>query len=164
MKLEDIIMWHSWPVGRRREYFIALFAAWCVFWIVLFTIFSTMTGTARKDIERAEDRLKRVEPVVQEIQALQKATGNLASLTPLAAAQQLSRDLNMERQLSSIRPTQLAGGQEGVQLLFESLDRNQVVQLLETIRTRSRMKILSFVFNHRMDNAKRADLQLVLVR
>jgi type II secretory pathway component PulM len=150
--------------ARRKQLYRIMALLFVGLWVVVFMSLSSLAESEAQDIERLKRRHSQITPLVQQVVTLQAKVGALASMSPLAAAQQVSRDLKLEKQLATVRPTQFMGGQEGVQLLYESLTMPQTMRLLETIQTRSGMKVVSFVINHRMDNPQRGDLQLVLVR
>ncbi len=167
MRLEELYFWQNWPMGRRGRYFMIMALLWALLWTVCYSVLSWSADAAESELGRLQARYERTEPLVAQLKALQSGSensGNLSDLSPLAAAQQLTRDLRMQQQLASIRPAKLAGGQEGVQLNFLSLDRDQFVNLLQALNERGGMQIVNFAFNHRMDKPERADMQLVLVR
>lgn len=164
MKLDDLYFWQGWPVGRRKQYFRLMLLLWVALWAFAFTLTTWMSNAARKDAAEARSRYERVLPMAEEAMSLQTQSGNLAGMNPLATAQQVSRDLQLERKLASIRPTQMTGGQEGVQLQYEALNLPEMLALLDTLNQKGRLKVLSLIFNHRGDRPKNADLQLVLTR
>ena len=164
MKIEDLYFWQNWPVGRRRQYFRLSMLIWLGLWCLLFVLTTYLTDGARKSVSAAQSRYERIVPLIAEIKTLEARKSDLTDMTPLAAAQQVSRDLKLEKKLASIRPTQLTGNQEGVQLLFERLDLDEFLSLLDTLQEKGRLKIVSSLINHRMDQPDRADLQLVLAR
>ena len=164
MRLDDFFFWQDWPFRRHRRYYQTVALLWLCFWGGLFVCL--LLGTV--GLEKATSRLKRsveqVRPVSEEIQSLEAQIGQLASLSPLAATQQVARELSLDGKLASIRPKPLGGGQEGVQVLYESLDLGEFLNLLDYHVNRGGMKILSCNVLHRMDNPRRIDLQLVLTR
>jgi type II secretory pathway component PulM len=164
MRLEELYIWQSWPVNRRKRYFQLAALAVAGVWVVLFLIFSGMTAGAKSDLTVERAKYERVSPLVQKVLVLQSQAGQLATLSPLAAVQQAGRDLGLEDRLVSIKPTQLMGGQEGVQLMFESLNLRELVDLLHTLNVKGRLKVLSCMLNHRLDDPELADIRLVLVR
>lgn len=163
MKLDDLFFWSEWSARRQATMFRLVVLCLAVLWLGLFLMFSLLREEAAKDVVRLEKRYYRVEPLVGELRVLEDRMGELAAMAPLAAAQQVSRDLRMEKQLASIRPVQL-GGREGVQLLYEALDLASFLKLMSTFRDRSGLSVVSCVFTHRLDDPKRGDLQLVLSR
>lgn len=164
MKLEELYIWRLWPVNKRKRYFQLAALAVAGIWAVVFLIFSGITAGAKSDLVAQQAKYERVSPLVQKILALESQAGDLATLSPLAAVQQAGRDLGLEDRLVSIKPTQLVGGQEGVQLMFESLNLQELMDLLHTLNVKGRLKVLSCMLNHRLDNPQLADIRLVLVR
>lgn len=164
MRLDILPFMQDWPPRRRRRFLQGVTLAVGGAWAVCFLVLTTMTDAAAERTKAVQQRYDRVAPLVEEAVTLQARKGTLASMKPLAAAQQVSRDLKLDSRLASLRPAQLAGGQEGVQLFFESLDLAQLYDLLEAIQDRSGLKVFSMNFTRRMDVPDRADIQLVLVR
>lgn len=154
----------DWPPARRRRFMMGAAVFVAGMWAVVFMVLSGMTQTARDRVRSVQDRFDRVAPLVEEAVALSEGRGRLASMNPLAASQQVSRDLKLEKKLASVRPAQLGGGREGVQLFFESLDLKELYDLLTAIQDRSGLKIFSMTMTRRLDVTNRADIQFVLAR
>jgi len=145
---------------RQRYPLLALGAL--VLWGGLYIWLAALSSSAQHQAGRIGDRLRTVAPIVAEIEALKDSVpAEFTSVGPLAATQQVAHDLGLDRNLSTIRPSQLNGGQEAVQVAFESLDLIQMLDLFDALVTRGGLSVVSCVMNHRMD---RADLQLVLAR
>ncbi len=164
MKLDALYFWQDWPVSRWQYFFPSVALGLLGLFCIVFLSLAMMTDARRQDAVRFEDRLRQVRSLTQEILALQSQVGDLASLSPLGTAQQLNTDLHLEKNLASITPTQLAEGRDGVRLVYEALNLKQLVDLLQNIRSRGNLTILSCVINHREDNRMLADVQLVLSR
>jgi hypothetical protein len=159
--LADIL---RFPTGRRYFYPAAAAVAALVC-LAAFLALSGMTAEARKDADRLAGRLAKVAPLVEELETLQGAEDeSLAPMEPLAAAQQISRDLGLAAKLSSVRPINVTGERTGVQVYYESLNLDQLVELLRTLKSRGGLKIVSFALNRRMDDPELANLQMVLGR
>ncbi len=164
MKLDELFFWQNWPVSRRKQYFRLMMLVWRGVWGLAFVMTTYLTDGAKSALGSAQQRYEKIVPLIQEIKSLEARQSSLTDMTPLAAAQQVSRDLKLESKLASIRPTQLTGNQEGVQLLYERLNLDEFLSLLDTLQDKGRLKIISTVLNHRGDQANLADLQLVLAR
>ena len=120
--------------------------------------------SASSELESLAARQLQVKPMIDEILRLKAQKGALAGLAPMPATQQVIRELGLEPKLSSIRPTQIGGGGDGVQVMLERFNLPETVKLLESLDTRGGLKIISFSLSHRLDAPKLADLQLVLGR
>ena len=133
-------------------------------WLGVFMIFSVLGDGAASRTRAQEAQFDKITPLVQDYLERQTVMGPLAGLSPLAAAQQITRELKLEDTLAAVRPMQITGGQEGVQMLFQALDHRQLLALLDSLTDRGGLKILSCNLNHRLDKPDFADLQLVLAR
>ena len=162
--LEDLMFWLVWPARRRRRYLVGAMIVWVCLWVAVFAGLSMANSDLRKGMDTLKTRYERVRPLAREVLELQSRTGQFASLSPLAAAQQVGRELKLEEKLASVRPKQLGGGQEGVQLLFEALNLGELLDLLQGLGDRGGLKVMTCNLIHRLDNPKLVDLQLVLAR
>lgn len=150
--------------GLRQSGRLRLAALVCTaLWLALFLGLNVMRGNSEKQSMSHAARLNKITPLVRELEGLGAERDNsFSGIGPQAAAQKVTRELGLEDRLASLRPSQLVGGQEGVQLLYESLDLNQLIRLLEQLKSKGGLSVLSVVVNHRLDQPERADLQLVL--
>jgi len=164
MKLDDLYFWQDWPLPTRKRFFISAMLGWAaVLFLIWLTLFAA-TRHGKAELKQAKHELTRAKPLVEQVVNLQAQRGALSGMTPMAAAQQVSRDMNLDDRLASVRPIQIDQGREGVQLFFEGLNLKELVGLLNDLRTRGGLKVISCNISHRIDVASLADLQLVLTR
>ncbi|MGE4298413.1 MAG: hypothetical protein AB7E47_10325 [Desulfovibrionaceae bacterium] len=160
----DVRFWEDWSAERQRQGLRLLVLAWVALWLGLFLIFSMMCDSEMSRIHSQERQFDKITPLVQDYLERQTVMGPLAALSPLAAAQQVTRELKLDDLLAAVRPMQIAGGQDGVQMLFQSVNLKQLLALLDSLTDRGGLKILSCNLNHRLDKPDHADVQLVLAR
>ncbi len=164
MHFEGLFFWRNMTMSQRRLAFRAGF--WVLLGVLVLSWFLLYFSTqqAEQRVQQLEQRYRQAAPVVEQVLEEQANKGALAGMAPFAATQQIVRELGLESRLASIRPAQLDGGGEGVQLVLESLNLPEVLDLLEGVRQRGGLAILSFSLTHRLDTPDLADLQLVLGR
>jgi type II secretory pathway component PulM len=165
MKTTDLINLNFIPHNRRKYVYPAVPAVLGLVFIILFSTMAGMTADNERRLQTLSERYDRIVPMVRELRLLQNRGGeSLRPMKPLAAVQQISRDLNLEPNLASVRPMNLMGDQEGVQVLFESINLDQLVGLLTSLNSRAGLQVFSFNFNRRLDESTLANLQMVLTR
>jgi type II secretory pathway component PulM len=164
MKLEELLFWRDMTMSQRRLMIQASFL------LVLLLLAGTWLGlhlsaqSAQEQAQRLKQRYAEVLPMVEQALNLQSSKGDLAGMAPMPAAQQVIRELGLEDRLASIRPTQLGGGGEGVQLVMEAMNLPELIKLMKNLRSRGGLSVLTFNLGRRLDNTELADLKLVLGR
>ena len=164
MKIGDLSFLLELPAGKRKKVFLLGFLLWTGLLLIIWLLLSGSVGGAKARIATLEKRLQSVSPIAEETLRMESELAALAGLSPLAAAQQVTRDLKLESHLSTIRPSKLGGNREGVQMIFEALNLPQLLDLLKNLKGRGGLKVVSANLSRRLDKSKRADLQLILVR
>lgn len=165
MKPGDILGLQFVPANKRKYLYPCAAAAVALVFLAAFMILSGLISDADDRIGKLAQRHNQIIPLVREIKALQSTAGqSLRPMEPLAASQQISRDLRLEANLASVRPVNLVGEKEGVQVFFESLDLDQLVDLLISLESRGGLQVYSYSLSRRMDKPQLADLQMVLTR
>ena len=164
MQMDAFFFWQEWPQARQKTFFQAALGAWIGLLILVWIMLAGATAARSREAAALAAKHRQIKPMVDEIIRLKAQKGALAGLGPMAAAQQVIREMGLEAKLSSIRPTQVAGGGDGVQLLLESFNLPELIKLLGSLGERGGLKIISFSLSHRMDSPKLADLQMVLGR
>lgn len=164
MKFEDIPFIQELSPSRRRRVLALGVLLWAALLLLAGLALSDAAGRSRERITAVDREMQRTAGVVEEVMHLEAQLAALSGLAPLAAAQQVVRDLGLEAKLTAVRPTQLGGGVEGVQMIFESLNLPQVLDLLRQIRSRGGLSVVSSTLSRRLDDRSLADMQLVVVR
>lgn len=164
MRIDTLFIWQEWPPARQKAFFQALLAAWMGLLALIWILLAGATAARSREAAALAAKHQQIKPMVDEILRLKAQKGALAGLGPMPAAQQVIREMGLEAKLASIRPTQVAGGGDGVQLLLEGFNLPEMIKLLENLGERGGLKIISFSLSHRLDSAKLADLQMVLGR
>lgn len=165
MKISEILNLSFIPHNRRGLIYPAAALGALLLFAGVFSVISGITADTEKTIQDLSKRRERIIPMVEELRSLQQQGGSsLRPMEPLAAAQQIARDLKIEANLASIRPMNMVGDQEAVQVFFESLNLDQLMGLLISLESRAGLQVFSFNLNRRMDDPKLANLQMVLTR
>ncbi len=164
MRIEDIPFIQELSPARRKRVLALGVLLWAVVLLLGWLALSEAPGLARERIKATGREMERTAGLVGQVMHMEAQLAALSGLAPLAAAQQVVRDLGMEKRLTAIRPTQLGGGVEGVQMIFESLDLPQIINLLKQMRSRGGLSTVSATLSRRLDARDRADMQLVVVR
>jgi hypothetical protein len=164
MRIEDIPFIQELSPARRRRVLALGVLGWAGVLLLGWLALSEARDLARQRIAAAGPEMDRAAGLVGQVMHLEAQLAALSGLAPLAAAQQVVRDQGLEKQLTAIRPTQLGGGVEGVQMIFESLDLPQIINLLKQMRSRGGLSTVSATLSRRLDARDRADMQLVVVR
>lgn len=164
MRIEDIPFIQELSPARRKRVLALGVLLWAVVLLLGWLALSEAPALARERIAATGREMERTAGLVGQVMHIEAQLAALSGLAPLAAAQQVVRDLGMEKRLTAIRPTQLGGGMEGVQMIFESLDLPQIINLLKQMRSRGGLSTVSATLSRRLDARDRADMQLVVVR
>lgn len=164
MNLDTLFFWQEWTLSRQKTFFRAVLLAWMGLLVLAWMMLAGSTTARSREAAALAAKHQQIKPMIDEILRLRAQKGALAGLGPMAAAQQIIREMGLEAKLSSLRPTQVGGGGEGVQLLLESFNLPELTKLLDNLQVRGGLKTVSFSLNHRMDAPKLADLQMVLAR
>ncbi len=164
MRIEDIPYIQELSPARRRRVLALGVLGWAVILLMGWLALTEAAVHSRQGIAEMGKEMDRAVGLVGQVMHLEAQLAALSGLAPLAAAQQVVRDQGLEGKLTAIRPTQLGGGVEGVQMIFESLDLPQLIELLKQLRARGGLSTVSSTLSRRLDTRDRADLQLVVVR
>lgn len=165
MDLERFYIWQDWPADKQKLFFASLVAGWA---LILFMIWSGLNDSqsrAERIVLSSKQQYAKVVPLVEQLKAGESSRGALVDREPMAAAQQVIRDLGLDTRLTSLRPLQGDGSSgQGVQVLLESLNLPELVALLRDFKVRGALKVNNFNVNHRLDAPELADVQIILVR
>jgi type II secretory pathway component PulM len=164
MAVSYFFFWQDLTGRQRRWLFL------CVFWLLVaalvgtWIMFYVMEQRSQRRVDVLAQRYAQAAPLVEQALELQARKGALAGMGPMPAAQQVIREMGLDNRLASIRPTQLGGGAEGVQLIMESINLPELLTLMDNLDHRAGLGVLNFSLSRRLDNKDLADLQLVLAR
>ncbi|WP_320171809.1 type II secretion system protein GspM [Maridesulfovibrio sp.] len=165
MDLERFFIWQDWPAEKQKLFFAGLVAGWA---LILFMIWSAMhesQAVALRTVVSTRQQFVKTVPLVEQLKAGESSRGALVDREPMAAAQQVIRDLGMDNRLSSLRPLQAGiNSDQGVQVLLESINLPELVALLRDFKVRGGLKITNFSISHRLDSPELADVQIILSR
>jgi len=128
------------------------------FWI------NSASGQYLNEKDQIIQRYERALPLAVRVIAAGQGQADATGLSPLAATQQVARDMGIEDKLASIRPSGALQGREGVQIHIENLNLPLLLHLFESLKNQAGLQIISGNLNKRMDNPQRMDVSLVLAR
>lgn len=165
MELERFFIWQDWPAEKQKLFFAALVAVWA---LVLFMVWSGFHEAQSRDTRIAlasKEKYGRTVPLVERLKAGEASRGALVDREPMAAAQQVIRDLGLDSRLSSLRPLQAGiNSSQGVQVILESINLPELVGMLRDFNVRGGLKVTNFNISHRLDAPELADVQIILSR
>lgn len=165
MAVKDFVILRGLSLANQRRLPALGALAVCLGLTAAFVTFWGMAGVEESRLAALRIRAERIAPVVNEILAAEaQRPQGIEALAPLAAAQKVTRDLGLEAHLTSVRPSQLSGGQESVTLVYESLDLPKFIGLLQALQQKGGLAIFSAALTRRLDDRELADLQLVLAK
>lgn len=149
--------------GNDRLFPLALLL-WAVVAACVWVYLKDMNTTAERRIDALQAKIAEVKPLVRETVLLESQRKDLAELSTLAAARQVTRELKLDGKLAAIRPGTVGGDREGVQMIFEGLNHPETVNLMKNLENRGGLKIISAGLTRRPDNSNLADFQMLLLR
>ncbi len=164
-QISILLAWQTRPVAEKKR--IIMFVILLAALIPMFT-WSWISSSTDRTMEEAQqiiDRYERALPLAVEVMAgntIQNDTGS--GISPLAAAQQITRQMGLEDRMTSIRPSRALQGRDGVQIYMENLNLMELLQLFENLKNQAGLQIVSGNLNKRLDNPQLVDLSLVLAR
>ncbi|NJB68647.1 hypothetical protein GGQ74_002320 [Desulfobaculum xiamenense] len=164
MKLPDLPLLREFVSEHPDRAAMAALGLWAVLLACVWLVLTQASGSARERIADVDKRYARAAPLVREVAYMKAQRAEFESMEPLAAARKVTRDLTLDAHLAAIRPTPAANGSDGIQMVFESLNLPQTLDLLKNLRDRVGLQVVSCSLNKRMDNPALADMQLILVR
>lgn len=137
----------------------------CLALTIVFFVLGKMTASQEARRAQSQSRLEKISSLVSEISAAEpQRPDGYEALAPLAIAQKVTRGLGLEAHLTSVRPSQLSGGQESVTLVYEALDLRNLLDLLQGLQDKGGLTVFSASLTRRLDDKELADLQLVLTK
>ena len=163
--IKDFVLVRGLSLANQRRLPVLGALALCLGLTAVFVVFWGMTGAEESRLAALRIRAERITPLVNEVLATEaQRPQDIETLAPLAAAQKVTRDLGLEAHLTSVRPSQLSGGQESVTLVYESLDLPKLIGLLQGLQQKGGLALFSAALTRRLDDRELADLQLVLAK
>lgn len=164
MELDRFFFWQDWPADRQKFFFAGCVIAWGLALFMIWSGFYESQERSQSISVRSQQKYLQVQPLVEQLKAGEAARGALVEREPMAAAQQVIRDLGLDSRLTSVRPVQSGAGAGGVQVIFEALNLPEIVYLLRDFKVRGALNVSSISINHRLDSPELADVQITLSR
>lgn len=164
MDLDRYLFWQDWPADSQKLFFAGCVAVWA---LILFMVWSGLYESqerAQSIYVRSQQKYLQVEPLVAQLKSGETARGALVEREPMAAAQQVIRDLHLDERLTSVRPVQSGEGSGGVQVIMEALNLPELVFLMRDFKTRGALTVSNMNISHRLDSPELADVQITLSR
>lgn len=163
-KVSALISWQARSAHEQKR--IASFLIMLAVLLPL-SLWFWINSAIQQNIAEKDQIISRYEkavPLAEQIQTAIPDQNNLEQLSPLAAAQQVARDMGIEEKLTSIRPTRALQGRPSVQIHIQDLDLPQLLHFFANLETQAGLQLISGNLNKRAENPARMDLSLVLAR
>lgn len=156
--------WSAWPPASQQRLFkyVLLGAAGLAF--AVFVGAYLFTGVLIQQIEAEKAQYGMVVPLVRDIATLRAGQGDLVQLSPEEAVRRVLDDRSLNDYVRSMRPTLVAGDQEGVQVTLGGLTLIMLTDFLQDVRDRASLQASEFVLTRNPEEPRLADVHLVLAR
>lgn len=156
--------WSGWPPASQQRLFkyVLLGAAGLMF--AVFVGAYLFTATLVQQIQAEKEQYGLVVPLVRDITTLRAGQGDLVRLPPEEAVRRILDDRALNDYVRSMRATQVAGDQEGVQVTLGGLTLIMVTDFLQDVRDRASLQAPEFVLTRNPEEPRLADVHLVLAR
>ncbi len=146
----------------QRRLWRALIAAWCLLLFAGWAVLSAFTRLSEKAYEEAGQAYLSVAPRAAAGMDLRDRRGQLESLAPLGAAEQIARAAGVGADRLRIVPQQGLQGEQTLRLHATGLTLREMVDILRDLRLLAGLTTTSAGVYPTPGNDKRADLDLVL--
>lgn len=146
----------------QRRLWRALIAAWCLLLFAGWAVLSAFTRLSEKAYEEAGQAYLSVAPLAAEVMDLRDRRGQLESLAPLVAAEQIARAAGVGADRVRIVPQPGLQGEQTLRLHATGLTLREMVDILRDLRLLAGLTTTSAGVYPTPGNDKRADLDLVL--
>ncbi len=163
-QIDTLTRWQTRSATEQMRIAIFLLFASVLLPLLIWSWINASVRENQSETEQVIQRYERALPLAEVIIQGLADVNEAASLSPLAAAQQITRDMGIEDRLASIRPARAAQGRDGVQLHMESLNLPELLYFFASIRNQAGLQIVSGNLTKRLDNPSLIDLTLVLTR
>ncbi len=163
-KISHLTRWQTRSVAEQKRIALFLFILAVILPVFAWLWINAASSENLRETAQVIQRYERALPLAARITQARPDMNETAGLSPLAAAQQVARDMGIEDNLTSIRPSRALQGREGVQVHIENLNLPQLLHLFESLKNQAQLQIISGNLNKKMDNPEQMDLSLVLAR
>ncbi|MFN2267603.1 MAG: type II secretion system protein GspM, partial [Desulfonatronovibrio sp.] len=157
-KVSTLISWQSRSVHDQKR--IALLLIFLTVLLPL-SVWIWINSAIQQNLAEKDQIISRYEkaaPLAELIKDAKPDKNNLQGLSPLAATQQVVRDMGIEAKMTSIRPARALQGLNGVQIHIQDLDLPQLLHFFTNLKTQAGIQLISGNLNKRADNPARMDL------
>jgi hypothetical protein len=156
--------WSSWPPASQQQFFkYTLSGLSLLIFFVCIGIF-LFIGPLTQQIAQSKERYAQVVPIVQDIKTLRAQQGDLAHLPVDKAVWRLVDDLQIEKNLASLRASRLNEDEPGIQATFSGLSLTELTNFLDALRVRASLQTPECVLTRNPDDPRLADAHFVLAR
>lgn len=156
--------WTCWPPASQQRLFKFLLLGTAGLIFAVFVGATLFTGALTQEIAAEKEQYGLVVPLVREITTLRAAQGDLVRLTPEEAVRRILDDRSLNDYAASLRPTRVAGDQEGVEVTLNGLTLIMLTDFLQDVRERASLQAPEFVLTRNPEEPRLADVHLVLAR
>ncbi|MFO7728736.1 MAG: type II secretion system protein GspM [Desulfonatronovibrio sp.] len=163
-KISGLIAWQARSAHEQKR--IAAFLL--VLAIVLpLSVWFWINSASRQNLlekDQIVQQYKKALPLATQVLSAEPDQTDFSGLSPLAAVQQIAREIGLEKNMTSIRPTSPLQGRQGVQIHLENLNLPQLLHLFASLKSQTELQLISGNLNKRADNPARTDLSVILSR
>ncbi|WP_319469410.1 hypothetical protein [uncultured Pseudodesulfovibrio sp.] len=156
--------WSDWPAASQQRFFKLVLRGIVLVTVGLIVGLKLYTGSVDLAITQAKEQYGRVVPLVEDVKSLRAQMGVFAHLPVKDAIWHIIDDLNIEKHLTSIRPTQLSEHEEGLQVTFTGLSLTKLTDFLHALRDKASLQTPDCTISRNPDDPRLADVHLVLAR
>lgn len=163
-KIYGLIVWQARSAHEQKR--IAAFLLVLAVMLPLSVWFWINSASRQNLLEKEQivQQYKKALPLANQVLSSEPDQKDFAGHSPLVAAQQIARDLDIEKNMTSIRPTRPLQGRQGVQLHLENLNLPQLLHLFASLKSQTELQLISGNLSKRADNPARTDLSVILSR
>lgn len=156
--------WSQWPMASQYRFFKMMLLGTILVTFSLSVGLKLFSSSLEQRITEAKEQYGRVVPIVEDVQSLRAQQGNLAHLPVEEAVWSVIDDLLIEKNLKSIRSTQIDEDTPGIQVTFEGLSLSKLTGFMHALRDRASLQTPDCSITRNPDDPRLADAHFVLAR
>lgn len=164
MPKKPTYFWSAWPDASQQRFFKVIIRGTILVSLGMVIGLRLYTGALDEAITQSKEQYARVVPLVEDVRALRAQQGNLAHLDVKDALWTIIEDLEIEQELTSIRPTQTNEEEAGMQVTFTGLSLTELTDFLHSVRERASLQTPECAITRNPSDPRLADLHCVLAR
>jgi len=156
--------WSAWPMASQYRFFKMMLVGTIIVTFSLSIGLKLFASSLEQRIIESKEQYGRVIPIVEDLLSLRAQQGNLAHLPVEEAVWSVIDDLLIEKNLLSIRSTQVDEDTMGIQVTFERLSLSKLTDFMHALRERASLQTPDCSITRNPDDPRLADAHFVLAR